>query len=217
MKRRVDRYGEWTVIDASSLDTSIEVDGIDARQWPVYRTFRRDAIAIGAEALLEVLREAFRPEPDFDLIDAGDDDARARIADLEQLELITCVRIGITLNDGWFDSFQRTVHRWQGSSCPEENNLGKRGMRLITACRIRFELADRLAESGRLAVGVERAKELVRRALPCTSEELNRLAAEHGLGAKTLQRARRALRVSGQELRNEHGRVIGYRWTSPPN
>src|SRR5262245_33233121 len=99
MKRRVDEYGEWTVLDASSLDTSIEVDGIDALRWPVYRDFRRDAIAIGAEALLDVLHEAFKPEPNL-WIDADDEEARARIEDLSQLELITCIRIGFTIVDG---------------------------------------------------------------------------------------------------------------------
>ena len=215
MRRRINEYGEWMVIDASSLDTSIEIDGIDAYQWDVYRDFRRDAIAIGAEALLDALHEAYKPEPDFDVITADDEQALARILSLDAIDFFHCVRIGFTLIDGWFDSFQSTVHRWQGAAeGSPEAKLGKRAMRIITACRIRFELADRLTESGRQAVGIERAKELLRRALPCTSEQLNRLAAEHGIGQKTLQRARRALRVSGQELRDEHGRVTGYRWTA---
>lgn len=215
MKRRVDAYGEWHVLDASSLNTSIDVDGIDAMQWPVYRGFRRDAIAIGAEALLDVIGEAFKTTPDLDWIEADDDeDARARIADLEQLELITCVRIGFTLRDGWVDAFESEAHRWQGSTCPEEHALGTRAMRIITDCRIRFELSDRLANTPRIGVGVERAKELIRRALPCTSDELNGIAAAHSIGAKTMQRARRALRLSRAELRNEHGRVTGYRWTA---
>jgi hypothetical protein len=223
MTRRVDEYGEWRVLDASSLDTSIEVEltpgrPISALQWNVYRDFRRDAIAIGVEALLDVLREAFKSEASFDLIAADDEEALARIADLSQLVLITCVRIGFTLRDGWFDFFESEAHRWQG--CAErspERKLGTAAMRIIADCRIRFELADRLAERGRMVVGVERAKELLRRALPCTSAELNRLAAEHRVSAKTLQRARRALRVSRHEMRDEHGRVTGYRWTSPPN
>ena len=213
MKRRVDQYGEWHVLDASSLDTSIEVDGIDAMQWSVYRDFRRDAIAIGAEAVLEVLHEAFKAKPDL-WIDTDDEEARARIEDLSQLELITCIRVGFTLRDGWFDRFESEAHRWQGSTCPEEHALGIRAMRIITDCRIRFELSDRLANTTRIAVGVERAKELIRRALPCTSDELNGIAAAHSIGAKTMQRARRALRLSREELRNEHGRVTGYRWTA---
>jgi hypothetical protein len=84
------------------------------------------------------------------------------------------VRIGFTLRDGWFDLFESEAHRWQG--CTEgspESDLGKRAMRIITACRVRFGLADRLAERGRRAAGLERAKELLRRALPCTSEEVD--------------------------------------------
>jgi hypothetical protein len=223
MKRRIDEYGEWCVLDASSLNTSLEIElkpgrPINVMQWDVYRDFRRDAIAIGAEALLDVLWETFRPEPHFDLITADDEDALVRIVDLSQLALITCVRIGFTLRDGWFDLFESEAHRWQGcTDGSPESDLGKRAMRIITACRVRFGLADRLAERGRRAAGLERAKELLRRALPCTSEEVNRLAVEHKISAKTLQRAKRALRVERQELRNEHGRVTGYRWTSPPN
>jgi hypothetical protein len=223
MKRFVSFDGSWSVLDASSLDTSIEVEAepgsrVNALQWPAYRDFRRDAIAIGGEALLDVLSEAFSAEPDFDLIDGDAEDALVRIADLSQLALITCVRIGFTLRDGWFDLFERDAHRWQGAvDGSPERKLGTAAMRIIAACRVRFELADRRTERGRLAVGIERAKEMVSRALPCTSEELNRLAAEHGIKQKTLQRAKRALGVSGHELRNEHGRVTGHRWTSPPN
>jgi hypothetical protein len=77
---------------------------------------------------------------------------------------------------------------------------------------MRFALADRAPAAN----DIERAKTLLRRALPCTSDELNRLAAEHSIGAKTLQRARRVLRVKRRELRDEHGRVSGYRWTTSP-
>jgi hypothetical protein len=165
--------------------------------------------------LLDVLCEAYTSEPDFDVIAADDEHALARLVNLNAIAFFTCVRIGFTLRDGWHDSLEHAAHRWQaGAEGSPEHTLGRRAIRIIAACRVRFGLADRLAMIGRHAVGVERAKELLRRALPCTSDELNRLASAEHISAKTLQRARRALRVSGHELRDEHGRVTGYRWTA---
>jgi hypothetical protein len=191
MKRFVASDGSWSVLDASSLDTSIDVEAepgrpVPAMQWNVYCEFRRQAIALDSEDVLDVITQAFEPEPDFDAI---------CLRDFAQIELQVCIRIGMTLNDGWFDALPKTAA-------------------VIAALRSRFEQADRPAPS------IERAKALLRRALPCTSEELNRLASAESISAKTLQRARRALGVEQRERpRDADGRVTGYeyRWTSPPN
>lgn len=145
----VDEDGSWSVEDPKSLDTAVwlTLDGhrIDALQCEGYREFRRNMMAIGSQAVVRVLIEAYRePFEGFGWIESADDQALAEIADRYLAAVHVFIRAGFVLRDGWIDRLEMDTrlllkHR-EGT---EEKTLGREAFRVINDCRQRFGLGWR--------------------------------------------------------------------------
>src|SRR5262245_11345356 len=140
MRHEIDSTRTWHVVDETSVDTSVRIDGVDALMWPLYQQARRDFVSIGSDALVALISERYGGnDADFEDAIAADVDAFTRLVVMSQDDFITCVRIGFVLRDGWADRLEHDAHCWQQRrDANAEKAAGVEAHDLIRRLRGRF-------------------------------------------------------------------------------